>query len=128
MAKKANDQQLSELNDEIERLKEEKKKFKQQLDNEQTLHMTTKTQMDKQEEDILKLENEIKSLIQVKPSILQILLHYVFLDFACFLFLTLMIIRNALIGGKTAERCKGTNRDRRIGITKKYKKFDSKAL
>ena len=66
MAKKANDQQLSELNDEIERLKEEKKKFKQQLDNEQTLHMTTKSQMDKQEEDILKLENEIKSLIQVK--------------------------------------------------------------
>ena len=66
MAKKANDQQLSELNDEIERLKEEKKKFKLQLDNEQTLHMTTKSQMDKQEEDILKLENEIKSLIQVK--------------------------------------------------------------
>ena len=66
MAKKANDQQLSELNDEIERLKEEKKKIKQQLDNEQTLHMTTKSQMDKQEEDILKLENEIKSLIQVK--------------------------------------------------------------
>ena len=65
MAKKANDQQLSELNDEIERLKEEKKKIKQQLDNEQTLHMTTKSQMDKQEEDILKLENEIKSLIQV---------------------------------------------------------------
>ena len=128
MAKKANDQQLSELNDEIERLKEEKKKFKQQLDNEQTLHMTTKTQMDKQEEDILKLENEIKSLIQVKPSILQILLHYVFLDFACFLFLTLMIIRNALIGGKTTKRCKGTNRGRRIGITKKYQDFDSKAL
>ena len=39
-----------------------------------------------------------------------------------------MIINNTLIGGKTTERCKGTNRDRRIGITKKYKEFDSKAL
>ena len=65
MAKKANDQQLSELNDEVERLKEEKKKIKLLLDGEQTLHTATKSQMDKQEQDIQKLENEIKSLIQV---------------------------------------------------------------
>lgn len=66
MTKKANDQQLSELNDEVERLKEEKKKIKQQFENEQTLHLGTKSELDKQEQDILKLQNEIKSLIQVR--------------------------------------------------------------
>ena len=64
--KKATEQQLSELNDETERLKDEKRRLKHQLDNEQTLHIATKSQMEKQEQDISKLENEVKSLIQVK--------------------------------------------------------------
>jgi chromosome segregation ATPase len=45
--KKATEQQLSELNDETERLKEEKKRLKHQLDKEQTLHTATKSQKDK---------------------------------------------------------------------------------
>ena len=65
LRQKATDQQLSGLNDEIEHLKEEKKKIKIQLDCEQGATEKNIAVIEKQDDEISRLENEIKSLIQV---------------------------------------------------------------
>ena len=56
---------MTELNDEVENLKEQKKKLKAQVDTQHTNLNCKISEVEKQEVEISKLENEIKSLIQV---------------------------------------------------------------
>ena len=65
LVNKAKDQQMSDLNDEIESLKEEKKRLKHQVEIENENSKRNTSQIERQEEEISRLENETKSLIQV---------------------------------------------------------------
>ena len=65
LVNKAKDQQMSELNDEVESLKEEKKRLKHQVEIENENSKRNTSQIERQEEEISRLENETKSLIQV---------------------------------------------------------------
>ena len=65
LVNKAKDQQMSELNDEVESLKEEKKRLKHQVEIEHENSKRNTSQIERQEEEISRLENETKSLIQV---------------------------------------------------------------
>merc|ERR1712141_93080 len=68
LVNKAKDQQMGELNDEVESLKEEKKRLKHQVEIENANSIRNTSQIEKQEEEISRLENETKSLIQAEKQ------------------------------------------------------------
>ena len=85
LVNKAKDQQMSELNDEVESLKEEKKRLKHQVEIENANSIRNTSQIEKQEEEISRLENETKSLIQVGFKFIKlILMFYVTFQFKRF--------------------------------------------
>ena len=82
LVNKAKDQQMSELNDEVESLKEEKKRLKHQVEIENENSKRNTSQIERQEEEISRLENETKSLIQVGFKFIKlILMFYVTVQF-----------------------------------------------
>ena len=76
LVNKAKDQQMSELNDEVESLKEEKKRLKHQVEIENANSIRNTSQIEKQEEEISRLENETKSLIQVGFKFIKLILMF----------------------------------------------------
>ena len=85
LVNKAKDQQMSELNDEVESLKEEKKRLKHQVEIENENSKRVTSQIERQEEEISRLENETKSLIQVGFKFIKlILMFYVTFQFKRF--------------------------------------------
>ena len=76
LVNKAKDQQMSELNDEVESLKEEKKRLKHQVEIENANSIRNTSQIEKQEEEISRLENETKSLIQVGFEFIKLILMF----------------------------------------------------